>query len=293
MNPRQHARMMARNARARSAKRNTATPEPMPVEPSMSLADGLNALIAESARMPVEEMWKLFHTLNGSHWLWRAGKLMDYVERRGYRHDAPMSKSGRRVPIRKQIGLPPDPARIAFQDDVIAAVEVKVKSLPNKGNVPIYKSVGRRELEDVHTRAKDFVRDPMDGRERMHVTMRDPIAEPALLKWLYKMVKLLKPGRAGKCQLQWNIEALERLYGLPYMVQDFRTGPTQEHLQSHGAENSPSVAKRGKGRRPMTRVQRRSRLYHYRAMDIEGRSRKPTYMSRRALALSTYLDVRG
>lgn len=306
MHPQQYERMMRRNAAKRAAKRAdlTPTPEPTPAEPTPnpdsfdSFYASMLALDADLPVFSVELLWKEFHKLNGSHWLWRAQKLLEYVERKGYRHDTPVSKNGKRVPMRKLIGLPLDPRRVAFQDDVIAAVEIKVKSLPNKGVVPILKTVGRRELEDVHTKAKNFVRDPLDGRERMHVTMRDPISEPELIRWLGKLIRLLTPGPHGKSIIQANILHYERLYGIPYMVQAFRYGPMlHAQLESHGHEKSSSTPLRAKGRRPMTTVQRRSRRYHYMARDLEDRaknkSRKPTYMSAKQLALSTYYDVRG
>lgn len=282
MNPRQYARMQKKNALKREEKRLIANP--VEITPIVAPIVDEDAALFERA---LKTCWKSFYEQNAHHWLWRAGQLLEYVERHGYRSDAPKSKSGRRIPMRKQIGLPPDPVRIAFQDDVIAAVEVKVKSLPNKGVVPIYKTVGRRELQDRHTKASAYVRDPNSGAEMMHVCMKDPISPRDLIKWLRKIIALTFIDESGTSKLERSILGLERLYAAPRdIVQGFAYGPPAIRLISAGSSQSPSKPV-GHGRAGMARVARRSRRYHHLAQmgeDTRAKMGEVAYMQRQRIA---------
>ena len=227
MNKREFQNMMARRAKKKAAKAALVpvapvVPErtwrqPTAVELGQVEARIERAKQDEDCAAECERMIKHIEELGGWHLHWRAGRLLDRVDGKPKRPNHPKDDKGKYIPMRKLLALPADPKRQVI-DTKVGVVPNHVKSLPNKGNVPILKVVGYREVD--HAPAM-----------YMHSVWFGAVKPLDLLKWLTRFAKMVE-----NQTLYRNILRMEGIYGTPRIIRDFRAGERVERLESKGAE---------------------------------------------------------
>jgi hypothetical protein len=289
MNKRQFNNMMKRRKtkQAEQAERRATDPvmrgvrvwrQPTAVE--MGQVEGLIQAEKERERIQrdIRAMFEKIRRLGGWHLHWRASRLLDKVDTHGKRPNHPKytegKKRGQPIPMRKCLGLPADPKRKVI-DDAVPVVTIRVRSLPQKGNVPILKPVGVREVDF----APEFY---------MHSKLFDTVEPIELLKWLTRFHAVIENGT-----LRFHIIRMEAIYGTPRVRQDFSTIPETPRLESKVAtkeasqqiKRGPFVPRGTAARTRQERLERRAKRDRERIAKGFRPFRQPASIVNRAFAI--------
>ena len=234
MNKRQFQNMLRRREAAKAPPVAPPTPLTEFQQRRLDLA-AAKAKDDEAALLEAKQLVASIEQMGGWHLFWRAGRLLDRVDGKPKRPNHPKNDNGGFVSMRTLLKLPNDPHRNMVESS-IDVVPNYVKSLPNKGNVPIMKLVGFTEVSHA-------------THMKMHFKVFDGVEPRELVRWLLKFGALVKSG-----QLKRNILRMESIYGTPRIIQDFKTGPAGVYPESKGRVKVPSqvakhgpMAKRGNG----------------------------------------------
>jgi hypothetical protein len=207
-----HPKQLARVQRKRAEKRDQRAQEQVRVgrAPTPGELAQLDARLAveEQRLVRLDEQAKLdaifenallfMDKIQAWHWLWRAECVIRAQKRKGYSHLHPTTDKGNYQRTSTLLGLPKLPPMQELFHDKVPVVVKRVKSLPQKGNVPIIKPEGFREVSPdaaefwLHSRGFDFPK------------------TQDMIDWAERVIELVSTG-----ELPGNVRWMERLYGAP------------------------------------------------------------------------------